>query len=135
MKLNAIAAASFLAATLVASNAQAGGFLADVFVKPFSPELAATLDGINHVAGNPVDHFIARGVDTVIPGGGAAMELNWEFQKMQDRLNSRPQNTGSAMGNYCDTPAGIFGPGPVNPIGSYCWADTAWGPVDGVVTR
>jgi hypothetical protein len=36
-------------------------------------------------------------------------------------------------GNFCATSAGVFGPGPSNPVGASCVANTPWGQVFGRV--
>lgn len=40
-----------------------------------------------------------------------------------------------SVGNFCGTPAGRFGPGPVNPLGSPCQVMMPWGPVPGRVVQ
>lgn len=57
---------------LGASSAYAGGFLADTFIKPFSPQLAEQADKLNAQLGHPVDR-LANGAagavaDAVVPG-------------------------------------------------------------------
>ncbi len=121
---------------LTLTNAHAGGFLADVFIKPFSPELAREADRINHNLGNPVDHGIAAGMNAIVPGTGTALEAGWMIQR-SGALNGGGQGQMQqvAMGNFCFTQAGRFGPGPMNPVGSFCQAHTPWGVVAGSVGR
>ena len=60
-----------------APAAHAGGFLADTFVRPFSPHLASELDKQHAQARRPLDHAanVAAGVaaDAVVPGTGPAV--------------------------------------------------------------
>jgi hypothetical protein len=44
--------------TTAASQAHARGFIADTFVRPFSPELADWLDDLHRDLGKPLDHAI-----------------------------------------------------------------------------
>jgi hypothetical protein len=37
------------------------------------------------------------------------------------------------MGNFCATAVGVIGPGPINPLGSFCLAVTQFGILPGVV--
>lgn len=46
-----------------------------------------------------------------------------------------PAQGNPMWGNFCATPAGVFGPGPVNPVGAGCNAQTPYGMVFGQVTR
>ena len=128
--------AAAAASLLTLSNAHAGGFLADVFIKPFSPELARAADRINHNLGNPVDHGIAAGMNVIVPGSGTALEAGWAIQR-SGVLNGVGQVQQQAhMGNFCITQVGRFGPGPMQPIGSFCQAgNTPWGVVAGFVGR
>jgi hypothetical protein len=138
--------AVFVAASvsvLVMSNAHAGGWIADNIIAPISPDLARSADQLNAQLGNPVDHAIAAGANTILPGSGTAMEGAWAIQR-SGVLNALPQPQGFqprpaiqpqqvAMGNFCMTQVGRFGPGPVNQIGAFCQAMTPWGVVPGTV--
>jgi hypothetical protein len=120
---------------LALSSAHAGGFLADTFIKPFSPELARAADRLNHNLGNPVDRAVHAGVDAVVPGLGTTLEAV-RVIRGSGVLNGPSQGqTQAPMGNFCHTQAGRFGPGPMNPIGSFCHANTPWGPMAGSVGR
>jgi hypothetical protein len=56
-----------LPAMIASSSAYAGGFLADVFVRPISPEAADALDKAHKDIGNPLDHT-ANGAAGAIVG-------------------------------------------------------------------
>jgi hypothetical protein len=47
----------------------------------------------------------------------------------------QPPMPALVLGNFCATPAGMFGPGPVQPVGSSCNAYTPFGPVFGMVVN
>ena len=121
---------------LALTNAHAGGFLADTFIRPFSPEAADAADRINHNLGNPVDHAIAAGANVIVPGSGAVIEGGYAIQR-SGVLNGvgQAQQQQIPMGNFCLTQVGRFGPGPMNRIGSFCQAGTPWGVVPGTVGR
>lgn len=48
-------------------------------------------------------------------------------------VNCGSHGIGIQTGNFCHTPIGRFGPGPVNPVGAQCFVDTAGGRVWGGV--
>lgn len=131
--------ALFLAAlSLAASNANAGGFLADVFVRPFNPDLATQLDQTNAALGNPVDHAIARAADSLVPGTGAALEAGWQLQRsgalnLPNARIAPPAWPQVPMGNVCYTFLGRSGPGAYQPVGTPCWVQSMNGPVAGQV--
>ena len=136
MKTIKTLAAAAAVSLLTLSSAHAGGFLADVFIKPFSPELARAADRLNHNLGNPVDRAVHAGIDAVAPGVGTTLETV-RVIRQSGVLNGPGQGQMQQlpMGNFCLTQAGRFGPGPMNPIGSFCHANTSWGPVAGTVGR
>src|SRR4051794_26223234 len=118
-KINTAVAALIAATSTVGftSSASAGGWLADTFIRPISPEAADAADRVNRDLGQPVDHAITRGMDYVAPGSGTAVEMYWQAQ----RQGMIPQGPGfqpapgfnrPAVGNFCTTAAGRFGPGP-----------------------
>jgi hypothetical protein len=76
MKKKTIALAAALAVAAPAVS-YAGGFLADTFVRPFSPKAADDLDRAHAQLGNPLDHAanVAAGVaaDAIAPGSGTAV--------------------------------------------------------------
>lgn len=119
------------------SNVHAQGFLADTFIRPFSPQLADAADRLNHNLGNPVDHAIAAGANAVVPGSGALLEGAWAVQR--SGLLTPPPAQGPAhqvpTGNFCHTQVGRFGPGPFNPLGMFCTANTPFGVVPGTIGR
>ena len=62
------------AAALIPAAAQAGGLLADTFVRPFCSECANKADSWNAKHGHVVDHAAAAiagaAADSVVPGSG-----------------------------------------------------------------
>lgn len=50
------------------SNAFAGGFLADVFIRPWSPELADKADEAHKNAGKPLDQIATKVVKEYVGG-------------------------------------------------------------------
>lgn len=119
---------------LVSVNSLAGGFLGDA-INVIAPGVGTELDRINHQLGNPVDHAAAVVCDAYAPGCGSALEAGWELQRMNN--GSRGRGVGSSMpvGNRCLTQAGVFGPGPINPLGAVCFANTAYGTLQGYVVQ
>jgi hypothetical protein len=82
-----ISAALISAALLTSSSsARAGGWLADTFVKPFSPPAARALDKAHEKLGNPIDHAANAGVgiavNSVAPGTGAAVTAGLEARRL-----------------------------------------------------
>jgi hypothetical protein len=76
--MHRIATMALVAAFMgVASSANAGGWLADTFIKPFSPQLAAEADKAHAKLGNPLEHVANIGAgmaaDAVVPGSGPAL--------------------------------------------------------------
>jgi hypothetical protein len=67
----------------------AGGFLADTFVRPFSPQAADDLDRAHANMGNPLDHAAnaAAGAvaETVVPGSGRAVTSALEARDAERR--------------------------------------------------
>ncbi len=61
---------------VLGSSAQAGGWLADTFVKPFSPPAAKALDDAHKKLGNPLDHAanvaVGTAANAIAPGTGPA---------------------------------------------------------------
>lgn len=98
-KTAALALLTAAGITLGATGAQAGGFIADV-VDNFVPGSGRVLDGIHDRIGKPLDRFA--------PNHGGF------------RPAVHPRHP--VMGNFCATPAGVYGPGPFNPVGSGCHA-------------
>jgi hypothetical protein len=157
--ISAIVLATTLTAgmtTAQACNLNSGGFLAALVecAAPSAGPAARTLDRLNGQVGNPVDHAIANGMNAVVPGSGTALEAGWAIQRSgvlnqpqfqqqgvpQQQTNGRPPRHVSFqehnnLGNFCSTPAGRFGPGPVDYLGSNCWAHSNYGVVYGFVSR
>lgn len=52
---------------------------------------------------------------------------------MQMQMQMQPQMQQPMLGAHCATPAGVFGPGPVQAVGAPCHAYTPMGPVMGMV--
>ena len=101
---------------LALSNAHASGFLADVFIRPFSPAAADAADRWNAAAGNPVDHAVALGLDYVAPGAGEALEAYWQLQ----RSGILDGNTGNLLGAMCVTASGYAELPEWVPVGEAC---------------
>jgi hypothetical protein len=144
--------------TAYACDLNSGGFLAAVVecAAPSAGPAVRTLDRLNGQMGNPVDHAIANGMNAVAPGSGTALEAGWAIQRsgvfnqpqqpqfqqqgVPQQTNGRPTRQVSFqaqnnMGNFCSTPAGRFGPGPVDYLGNNCWAHSTYGVVYGFVSR
>ena len=104
--------------TLGSPHAHAGGFLADTFLRPVSPALADLADGIHDKMGKPLDRAGAAAAKRFIPG-----------------LARNPRASAHAVGNFCGTHVGRFGPGPSNPVGTPCTARTPYGLARGHVVQ
>lgn len=67
-------AAAIIFALLTPGVANAGGFLADIFVRPISPQTADDLDKVHKNLGNPLDHAAnaaaGAAANAVVPGSG-----------------------------------------------------------------
>ena len=124
----AAAIAVGLGVVAVSSSAHAGGFLGDI-INQVAPGVGTQLDQLNHNLGNPVDHAGAAALDAWAPGAGRALELGWQVQRRGILNQGGFQGGGIAMGNFCATQAGVFGPGPINPVGQQCFANTSFGQV------
>ena len=110
-----------------ASSAQAGGFLADTFIRSWSPGLADAADGVS------------RGIQDRTSDGGVGHQLLCGLNCLgaNDPIG-RPAQVGPAqniaMGNRCVTNRGWM-PGPYNPVGSPCYVDGPWGRDFGTVMQ
>lgn len=143
MKLKVLSTAGIVVLTMVtALPAQAGcskGLFAQIACETgiISEGESRRWDKTHKDLGRPLDRLGARAVDKVVPGLGTAWQAQDEFRRLQERRNppSRSPRIQAQFGNFCATPAGLFGPGPRNPIGSRCWADTWNGRVFGHVIR
>ena len=98
--------AAALATSALTTPASAGGFIGDI-VKGIYPGTAPIVDG--------VDDYLAH---------GGTMQAK-----------TFPAPTSPVMGNRCATPAGIFAPGPWNPVGAPCHGNGPYGPVFGQVIQ
>lgn len=133
-EFTSIALAISLSVAAFPSAASAGGFLADTFIRPLSPEAADAADDLNRSLGHPAEQAGAAIMDYYVPGSGRVAQQVWA--QNANGGGSRAQGTSSTQiqyGNFCLTQAGRFGPGPSNPIGSFCTANTQWGVVPGQV--
>src|SRR4051812_20272525 len=76
-------------AAALSTPASAGGFLADVFVKPISPKAAKELDKAHAQMGNPLDHtgnaMAGAAANVVAPGSGAAVTTALEARDAERR--------------------------------------------------
>src|SRR6266436_1081785 len=102
-----LATVAALTLPVVTPAANAGGFLADTFIRPFNPGLADLADGVHKGLGNPLDQL-----NPIRPGGGFA--------------SAQGPAPGPVMGNRCATPVGAYW-GPFNPVGMACGANTPYG--------
>ena len=80
----------------------------------------------------------------IVPGTGTDISEKWMNQQRTLILDDlfeqhktppffpiKVQN----VGNFCSTPAGRFGPGPIDDLGKKCWAHSTYGVVYGTVSR
>ncbi|WP_407192516.1 hypothetical protein [Bradyrhizobium sp. STM 3566] len=92
--------------------------------------------------------FLGEVLEGIQPGFGrngiqqnqmnsVAPQVQQSAPSMQAPNYSQPYGapTPGSLGNYCQTQAGIFGPGPVSPIGTYCTANTVYGVLPGQVVN
>src|SRR5262249_31519431 len=108
--LAALAAALTLTSvTAFAPSANACGFIACIADRVI-PGSGPVLDGIHEGLGKPLERPIGA---PAAPAPIAAPPV----------LPMPPV----ALGNRCATPAGVFGPGPLNPVGAPCQAMTPFG--------
>lgn len=91
--------------------------------------------------------FLGDVIDGIRPGFGRQLDEQNSFLRgpsnniapMQQAPAQAPlyppstQGYPSALGNYCVTQAGVFGPGPLNPIGAPCSAYTPMGTMVGYI--
>ena len=149
--------------TAHACDLNSGGFLAALVecTVPSAGPAARVLDRANGALGRPTEKAIAAGMNAVAPGSGTvflagqAIQDSGAFNQPQpqqqqqfQQQNVPQQSTGfrgtrqntsyqaqNNMGNFCSTPAGRFGPGPVDYLGNNCWAHSTYGVVYGFVSR
>lgn len=152
--LKANATIAFLATVLgafslsaAACDLQSGGFVAATIGciagdNSDVGRVAHNVDRWNGANGRPFEHGVALVADAYVPGSGTALRTGWAIQ------NSGVLNGGGApapfgqqppvapqLGNICFTPAGRFGPGALQPVGSPCYAFLPNGPVFGTVGK
>jgi len=100
-------------------SAHAGGFLADTFVRPFSPALADAADGASAAIR---DRSSDASVYNQVFGGLG--QYNNPIGRPAPPAGPMPPASapsgGLVWGNFCSTAAGVFGPGPMNPVGMSC---------------
>lgn len=142
-------------ATLVFGQAQAGGLFGDGGI--FRGDVGEWLDPVENEVLTPMVQETVEATGTVFGGviGGAVGQP--EIGALLGNCWGRNVNSGFAgrgaehcvgrgfeavgsnrppeMGNFCYTTAGVFGPGPMNPVGSPCWSQTPYGRVTGQVGR
>src|SRR5690348_8517164 len=94
--------AAAVAALTASTSAFAGGFITDVLQAGgfIDQNQARVLDGWHHDLGCPLENGCADGRGSFTSAQAPA-----------------PAPVQMAYGAYCATPAGVFGPGPVNPVG------------------
>lgn len=134
----------YLAAALAASvagisaPANAKGFLSGI-ADAIVPGSGEVLDNIHDSMARPLNGVwvgaATAGAEWGLPGSGPIVG------GIVSRNNpvgfpggqGGPVFAQQPMGNFCYTQAGRFGPGPVNPLGSPCTANTPWGVIPGQV--
>jgi len=93
MKFGLIVAIGLSVTIAGVSPSWAGGFLADTFVRPFSPSSARKLDQVHKDLGNLLDHAangtagVAAGVVTANPAAGTAVTTALEARDAVRRQN------------------------------------------------
>jgi hypothetical protein len=126
--LQAAAIASVAALSLSSVSAHACGVVG-CLLDSVAPGVGTALDRANAQAGQPFDHAAAAALDSFVPGAGRLLEGGWALQRsgmlpnIQDGsqgFQTRSVAPNVAMGNFCVTNMGVFGPGPWNPVGSFC---------------
>jgi hypothetical protein len=90
----------------VASSARAGGFLADVFIRPIGPGISEQLDQAHSAIGRPLDHAA-----NAAAGVAAAEQLNQANLSLEKAVEA-PTTGGKVQGtvsqsSHCVTPRGI----------------------------
>jgi hypothetical protein len=91
-KLSVAAIVAAVALSGMTSSASAGGVIGDLI----GGDLGRALDSVHREIGAPLN---------AVPG------------QIVRRLPG-----GQLFGDYCDTPIGVFGPGPLRPLGAPCHA-------------
>jgi len=149
IQIKALLGAVVVMSTLsIGTNAYAGGDLGNLIksIVPGSEVIVDPLDQINaqtkiaeQLAAQAMNSYIPGSgtayMATVIPqgggvipapqrGGGFAAPNGGGFYPVQQQLGAR-----------CATPQGVFGPGPVQPVGAFCQAMTQWGPMNGQIVQ
>jgi len=106
---SSLALVAFGATTLAfsLSTAHASGFLADTFIRPFSPQLADAADDWNRRAGHPVEAAVSAAADAYVPGSGAALQGAWAIQRQVQNAGSTGQRLGAPQPGF--TPVVTYG--------------------------
>ena len=90
---------------------------------------------IGGMIGNQLGHCvndIFRGGDCGTRGQQGHVSQPQHAPRMQQV--ARPMQQAPQFGNFCTTPIGRFGPGPMNPLGAPCHTMTFQGPILGFVS-
>ena len=114
---------------LYANSANAGGFLADTFIRPLSPSVADAADGVS--AGIRDRSSDASVYNHVFGGLG---QYNNGFRAATPSAVALPPAPAPVLGNVCVTPVGAYS-GPWNPVGMPCSVQTPGGFVWGQVMQ
>ena len=128
-------------AALSATPVFASGFLADTFIRPFSPQLADTADNLNRQLGHPVEAAAASVANAYVPGAGAVMQGGWALQRqLQDAGGGAPPAAypaGRSNGAGNRGPSGFYpamatnmnGLSPICRAGGYAVTNRGMGPI------
>jgi hypothetical protein len=118
-----LGAAAVFGALLTSVPASAGGLGGDI-INGFVPGLGTAADNFNAEIRN-------RSSDASVWN-----QVNQGLTFPNQPFRPAPGAAGPPqvrMGNFCGTPQGVFGPGPINPVGSSCHVDfpggSLWGQV------
>jgi len=124
------------------TNAYADGGDIGNFFKRIDPGLAVIVDPIDNwnsrtkafeQAGGQVLNTIIPGASIFMPQGGGVIPVppRGGFPTPNGGGFVPVQQQQQPMGVFCATSQGVYGPGPAQPIGAPCQANTYWGPMPG----
>ena len=130
-----VLAVVFAGGTSAAYAQCSSGFIANALCElgVIDKPTANALDDVHKGLGNPLDHAAPGIAEWMVPGSGAIVGGLQQFNAPSSSSSS--PSSFEATGNYCRTSSGDYGPGPVQPLGSYCFAFGPWGPEDGFVVQ
>src|SRR5262245_17829614 len=103
-------------------------------VEPFLAEYILKAGGSILRGGNSID--LHDNIDLENAANAKANQIAAAANNGVAGQNWPPQSYPAPQGNvgaFCYTQAGRFGPGPLQPVGSPCWANTQWGQIVGQI--